>query len=48
MKQISQNLSAVESAVAQLCAALRDDAQSEAGQVPPFHRPHGTHELTVP
>ncbi|KAF5571396.1 pisatin demethylase cytochrome P450 [Fusarium pseudoanthophilum] len=32
MKQISQNLSAVESAVAQLCAALRNDAQSEAGQ----------------
>ncbi|KAF5984321.1 cytochrome P450 monooxygenase oxidoreductase [Fusarium coicis] len=32
MKQISQNLSAVESAVAQLCAALRGDAQSEAGQ----------------
>ncbi|KAF5552374.1 hypothetical protein FNAPI_7085 [Fusarium napiforme] len=32
MKQVSQNLSAVESAVAQLCAALRGDAQSEAGQ----------------
>ncbi|KAF5709667.1 hypothetical protein FGLOB1_5857 [Fusarium globosum] len=32
MKQISQNLSAVETSVAQLCAALRGDAQSEAGQ----------------
>ncbi|RBA21168.1 hypothetical protein FPRO05_07482 [Fusarium proliferatum] len=32
MKEVSRNLSAVESAVAQLCAALRGDAQSEAGQ----------------
>ncbi|KAF4453906.1 hypothetical protein F53441_3431 [Fusarium austroafricanum] len=29
---LTQNLNAVESAVAQLCAALRGDAQSDAGQ----------------